>query len=117
MAKFVQPEDGFIVVEKVEPERPSGNPVYYLEETNILWRRADGRGDVLPDEILWPSGWTTVPGQLAVSPEGTDGSPSPSRRGTTDAGTDPLLWTRLRRISKSEAKDIALALELPTDEW
>jgi hypothetical protein len=89
-------------------------PIYFVREGNALYRRSDGNPDLLPDEVLWRSGWNTIIGPLTVSPASY---PRPSRVGGPDGGADPLLGTMISVIPESEAREIAIRRELPTEGW
>jgi len=43
-------------------------PLYYLKESDILYRREDGDPVRMPDQVLWPTGWAPLIGQLSISP-------------------------------------------------
>ena len=94
-------------------ERPATGPVYYVKESDILYRVEHGKSGDLPDEVLWRSGWRPILGCLTVSraeiPEGRPGGPNNQ--------ADPLLMTKLSVITKAEAQEIARERGLPTDGW
>ena len=89
-------------------------PVYYLKETDILYRRADGDPQRLPDEVLWSSGWNPIIGGISIS---ADAYPKPSRRGTISGGLDSAIGPMLTRITIEEARGIAMDRGLPTEGW
>lgn len=90
------------------------DPIYFVKDTDILYRRSDGdRAKLLPDEVLHPSGWRPLP---ATTPDPWPGhrEPSPTAGG---GAPDPLLLDQIVEIDVSEAKRIAKQRGLPTEGW
>ncbi len=95
-------------------ERPPPGPVYYVKESDILYRVRNGKSGDLPDEVLWHSGWRPILGCLTVSRAEIPGGGTP---GGPNNQADPLLMTKLSVITKAEAQEIARERGLPTEGW
>jgi hypothetical protein len=90
------------------------DPIYYVKEFNVLYRRRDGNPNQLPDQQLKSDGWRPIIGAATIS---ADSYPKPSRRGSIDGGPDPLLWTKIWVVSEEEARDVAARRRLPLSGW
>ena len=95
-------------------DTPAMGPVYYVKESDILYRVRHGKSGDLPDEVLWRSGWRPILGCLTVSRAEIPGGGTP---GGPNNQADPLLMTKLSVITKAEAQEIARERGLPTEGW
>lgn len=102
------------LIKRAAEGRRSG-VIYFVKEADILYRATDGHR--LPNEVLWPTGWRPLIGQLTVSPEGNQGAPAPSVRGGPDNQADPIMTTQLEEIDLEEAQEIAAGRGLPLSGW
>lgn len=89
-------------------------PIYYVKETDVLYRRRDGDRRFLPDEVLGFNKWKPIIGPLTVSP---DAYPKPSRRGGIDGSPDPTLWTKISEITEEEARQLATERGFTQEGW
>jgi hypothetical protein len=87
------------------------HPIYYDLDGNSICRRRDGNPQLLPDEILWPSGWRRLFARAVVS------SDRYAERTTTNRSPHPAMWKIMTRIEEPDAHLLAFRLGLPTAGW